>query len=391
MSRRSSASRPIKGVNGWGRRAAGCPPGMTAPASAAGASVVQLLVQGGRRRARLGVQLFGQDLAAGRILGQRRAALPGARQQPHGLLVGFLPPRLQRQLPEGVFQRRRIFGARRVVPGQAAQASRRRHDAAPRAGAAAIRQTPGTVRGGSCAKIAAVDAQRPARSVCGRWYRRQACGAGGRDTRRCSRRTWRHPVWNRRRIDRTVWGVTSSKPGTSSSWPRAWRNLNSACRGCGGPRRRKTRATTTRPTFRGERVSRLHRRRRPAGRGSFAVEAGDRRARRAAWNPPSRTSSRWVIAHLPCVADTPGNARQSRQKRVAEGCVYLLSPPLYTSWAAAATEAAGHKRFSNACFVQSCQWPGDAWAQTFFQRLFCTIPSMVRQGADRQAAGRHHQ
>ena len=67
------------------------------------------------------MQFFGEDFAAGLILGQGGAALTGKGQQAHGLRMGFLLPRLQRQFPEGVLQGGGVLGPRGVVRGQPGQ------------------------------------------------------------------------------------------------------------------------------------------------------------------------------------------------------------------------------------------------------------------------------
>ena len=126
ISRRNSSSRPMKGVNWRGRLCAraGRRGRRRGPASGACAlscsysAVVSALGSAFSSSARTWRQVG--------ILGQRGAAVAAGRQQAHGLPVGFLAPRLQRQLPEGVLQGRGVLAAPGVVGGQAAQRLHRR-------------------------------------------------------------------------------------------------------------------------------------------------------------------------------------------------------------------------------------------------------------------------
>ena len=95
------------------------------------APVADAVVQGRRLFGRLDAQLSLQDLAAGLVLGQGRAALAACGQQEHQLPVRFLPPRLQGQQAGGIVDAGRrpglplsgIVGDQRVqgLQGQLAQ------------------------------------------------------------------------------------------------------------------------------------------------------------------------------------------------------------------------------------------------------------------------------
>jgi hypothetical protein len=80
--------------------------------------VADPLVQLGRLLCRTDAQLFGQDAAAGFILGQGRPPLTPVGQQPHHLLVGLLPPGLQLQQTPGKAQALLVLPTPTVVRDQ---------------------------------------------------------------------------------------------------------------------------------------------------------------------------------------------------------------------------------------------------------------------------------
>jgi hypothetical protein len=76
------------------------------------------LVKLRRLRCRLDAQFLSQEAAAGLVVRQRRATPPTQRQQAHHLLVGCLLPRLQFQLPPGIFTGLLVLATLFVVAGQ---------------------------------------------------------------------------------------------------------------------------------------------------------------------------------------------------------------------------------------------------------------------------------